>query len=148
MGTDTDPHEPSPVGIASVADDPPAADSAPSVLARGQRRLPAVRIGLAGGLVGMLCCVGPTVLALIGVVGAGTALSWSDNLYGGYAWWFRLGGLALVTALVVWALRRRGSCSLGGAKAARWKLALMIGVAVLTYGVLYGLTAFAATFAR
>jgi hypothetical protein len=58
-----------------------------------------VRIGLAGGLVGMLCCVGPTVLLV-------------------------------------------------GAKAARWRLALVAGVAVATYGVLYGLTTLAGALAR
>ncbi|HEY9524415.1 MAG TPA: hypothetical protein VIR33_14340 [Thermopolyspora sp.] len=44
-----------------------------------------MRVGVAGGLVGMLCCLGPTALALIGVVGAGTAYAWASTLYGGYA---------------------------------------------------------------
>src|SRR4051812_20350503 len=43
---------------------------------RQDRPLPVWRIGLAGGLVGILCCVGPTVLALLGVVSAGTAFVW------------------------------------------------------------------------
>lgn len=59
--------------------------------------MPAVRIGL----VGMTCCVGPTVLALVGVVGAGTAYAWAERLDGGYAWWFRLGGLVVMVARVV-----------------------------------------------
>lgn len=48
--------------------------------------LPVWRVGLAGGVVGILCCVGPTVLALFGVVGAGTAFVWATTLYDGYAW--------------------------------------------------------------
>ena len=107
------------------------------------RALPVVRIGLLGGLVGMGCCVGPTVLALVGVLGAGTAYAWAENLYGGYAWWFRLAGLAVTVVPVVWALRRRRACSLAGARAARWRLLLVVGVAVATYLVLYAVTTLA-----
>lgn len=147
MGSDTDPHRGSPEPGSLKRGTSPGTAPLADTVSNDAPRLPAVRIGLAGGLVGMLCCVGPTVLALIGVVGAGTALSWADDLYGGYAWWFRLGGLAVMAGLVVWALRRRRSCSLGGVRAARWKLALMVGVGVLSYGVFYGLTAWAGTYA-
>lgn len=64
-------------------------------------RLPMWRIGLTGGVVGLLCCVGPTVLALLGIVGAGTAFTWATDLYAGYAWWFRLAGLAATALLGV-----------------------------------------------
>ena len=37
------------------------------------------------GLTGIMCCVGPTVLAMVGVVGAGTAYAWANTLYDGYA---------------------------------------------------------------
>lgn len=60
-----------------------------------------------GGLVGLVCCVGPTVLALLGVVSGATALAWGNELYDGYAWWFRLAGLVTLAVLVVVALRRR-----------------------------------------
>jgi hypothetical protein len=66
-----------------------------------QRGLPAIRIGIVAGITGLLCCVGPTVLALLGVVSAGTAFVWATDLYDGYRWWFRLAGLA-VMALLVW----------------------------------------------
>lgn len=134
MATDSNPRSGSP--------------STPVYTGRGvDRRLPAVRIGLTGGLVGMVCCVGPTVLALVGMVGAGTAYVWAENLYGGYAWWFRLAGLVVTVGLVVWALRRRRACTVAGAKAARWRLLLVLGVAVVTYGLLYGLTTWAGTLA-
>ncbi len=58
------------------------------------RGLPVLRIGLTAGLAGMLCCVGPTVLALLGVISAGTAFVWANDLYDDYAWLFRLAGLA------------------------------------------------------
>ncbi|QNE22875.1 hypothetical protein F1D05_10660 [Kribbella qitaiheensis] len=102
--------------------------------------MPITRIGIAGGLVGMMCCVGPTLLALIGVVGAGTAFVWATDLYDNYRWWFRLAGLA-VTATLVWlALRRRNQCSLAGAKTLRWRLPAVAVIAVATYVVLYSVT--------
>lgn len=111
-------------------------------------RLPAARIGLAAGTVGMLCCLGPTCLALLGVVGAGTAYTWAYDLYGGYTWWFRLAGLAVAAGLVWWALRRRQSCSLAGARAARYRIGFMLVVAVATYEAIYWLTTWAGTYAK
>lgn len=109
--------------------------------------LPAVRFGLLGGLTGILCCVGPTVLALLGVVGAGTAFAWATRLYDGYAWWFRLAGLAVIAVLVWVSLRRRNACSIAGLKRAQWRLVLILAVAVATYLLLYGLTTWLGTFA-
>jgi hypothetical protein len=109
--------------------------------------LPAVRIGLAAGVTGMLCCVGPTVLALIGVVSAGTAFVWATDLYDGYAWWFRGGGLLLLVGLAVWSLRRRNQCSLGGVRKTWPRLVLTVGVAVATYALLYAVTTSLGTFA-
>ncbi|MEV2278093.1 hypothetical protein AB0I72_21155 [Nocardiopsis sp. NPDC049922] len=112
-----------------------------------RRPLAAVRIGLVSGLVGILCCVGPTVLALLGVVSAGTAFVWATDLYEGYAWWFRLAGLAVLSALVWWSLYRRRMCSLNGAREARGRIALALGIAVATYALLYGVTTWLGTFA-
>jgi hypothetical protein len=108
-------------------------------------RLPVWRIGIAGGLVGILCCVGPTVLALIGVVSAGTAFAWATTLYDRGAWWFRLGGLAVLAVLVWWALRRRDRCSVAGVRAVRWRLAATVGIAVATYVMLYAVTTWLGT---
>lgn len=109
--------------------------------------LPAIRIGLAAGITGLLCCVGPTVLALLGVVSAGTAFVWASDLYDGYAWWFRAGGLLLLIVLVVWWMRRRDECSLGGVRRTWPRLLLALGVAVATYAALYAVTTWLGTFA-
>lgn len=110
-------------------------------------RLPMWRMGIAGGVVGILCCVGPTVLALLGLVSAGTAFAWATDLYGDYAWWFRLGGLAVLVLLVWLSLRRRDQCNVAGVRRWRWRLAGVLAIAVATYLALYGLTTWLGTFA-
>jgi hypothetical protein len=110
-------------------------------------RPPVWRIGLTGGLVGILCCVGPTVLALLGLVSAGTAFVWATDLYAGYAWWFRLGGLAVLVGLVWLSLRRGNQCSVAGMRLWRWRLLAVVGIAVGTYAALYGLTTWLGTLA-
>ncbi len=112
-----------------------------------QRGLPSIRIGIAAGVTGLLCCVGPTALALLGLVSAGTAFVWANDLYDGYAWVFRLAGLALLVALGAWSLRRRGQCNLRGARNAWRQLLLALGVAVAAYALLYALTTWLGTFA-
>nr|WP_222132328.1 hypothetical protein [Pseudonocardia sp. C8] len=105
------------------------------------------RIGLTGGVVGILCCAGPTVLALLGIVSAGTAFAWATDLYGNYAWWFRLSGLAVLVLLVWLALRRRDQCSIAGMRRWRWRLLGVLAVAVATYIVLYAVTTWLGTLA-
>jgi hypothetical protein len=112
-----------------------------------RRRLPALRIGVIAGLTGILCCVGPTVLALLSIVSAGTAFAWANDLYDGYAWWFRLAGLLVLGGLVLWSLRRRDQCSLRGVRDNWRRLALALGVAAATYVVLYAVTTWLGTFA-
>jgi hypothetical protein len=108
--------------------------------------LPTVRIGIVAGLTGILCCVGPTVLALLGVVSAGTAFVWATDLYDGYAWWFRGAGLLVLVVLVTWSLRRRGQCSLTGARRVWPRLVGTLVVAVVTYAAMYALTTWLGTF--
>lgn len=125
----------------------PASSESGNSPAGGDDRPPVWRSGLLAGLVGISCCVGPTMLALLGVVSAGTAFAWATDLYDGYAWWFRLGGV-LGLGLLVWlSLRRRDQCNLAGVRRWRWRLLGVLGVAVCTYLTLYALTTWLGTFA-
>ncbi|MQA13439.1 MAG: hypothetical protein GEV09_04470 [Pseudonocardiaceae bacterium] len=108
-------------------------------------RLPVWRMGLTGGLVGILCCVGPAVLGLLGIVSASTAFVWATDLYNNYAWWFRFGGLAVLALLVWLSLRRRDECSLAGLRRWRWRLLGVLGIAVATYVALYAPTTWLGT---
>jgi hypothetical protein len=105
------------------------------------------RIGITGGVVGILCCVGPTILALFGIVSAATAFAWANNLYDNYAWWFRLGGLAVLAALVWLSLRRQDQCSIDGVRRRRGRIVAAAAIAVGTYALLYALTTWLGTFA-
>ncbi len=107
--------------------------------------LPAWRIGIVGGLVGILCCAGPTLLALLGVVSAATAFAWATSLYGSYAWWFRAAGLAVTGALVWVALRRQKQCNVAGMVRERRQLVTLGAVAVATYALLYAVTTWLGT---
>lgn len=99
-----------------------------------------MRIGVAAGLVSMLCCVGPTVLAVFGAISAATAYAWATELYDGYAWWFRLVGAALLVGLTVVAMRRRNQCHLTGVRRMWPKIVAAVAVALGTYVLLYALT--------
>ena len=125
-----------------------SADRTSGDAAAGRRGPLAVwRIGIAGGLTAILCCVGPTVLAMLGVVSAGTAFVWATDLYDGFAWSFRLAGLLVLAGLVYWSLRRRNQCSLAGIRSIRKRLLAVLGIAVGTYALLYAVTTWLGTLA-
>ena len=114
--------------------------AATSGSAQQSGKIPSLKIGLMGGLVGMLCCVGPTVLAIVGVVSATTAHAWANDLYGNYAWLFRLGGLLVMAGLVAYTLKRKNQCTIEGARNSRKRIFMALGIAVGTYAFLYALT--------
>ncbi len=103
------------------------------------------RIGIAGGLTAILCCVGPTVLAMS---------AWSAQPP-------RSSGPPTSTTvrLVVppgWARRdgepgywcsRRNQCTLAGVRSLRKRLLGILGIAVTTYAMLYAVTTWLGTLA-
>jgi hypothetical protein len=109
-------------------------------------RLPVWRIGITSGVVGILCCVGPPILALLGIISAATAFAWANNLYDNYGWWFRLGGLAVLAGLISLSLRRQDQCSIDGIRRRRKRLLAVAAIAVGTYAVLYAITTWLGTF--
>src|SRR5262245_38427056 len=114
------------------------------------RRPPDLRalwIGVAAGVTGIICCVSPVILFLLGISTAAEAVTLGDRLYYGYAWYFRGAGLLLAAAATMVYLRRRRSCSVAGA-AAYWRTLLSVGVTTVgTYVVLYAITGYLATLA-
>lgn len=108
----------------------------------------ALWIGVGAGAIGIICCVSPVVLFLLGISTAAEAVTLGDRLYYGYAWYFRGAGLLLAAAATIVYLRRRRSCSAAGA-AAYWRTLLGVGVTmVVTYAALYALTGYLAALAN
>ncbi len=97
------------------------------------------RHGVLAGLVGIGCCAGPTVAALLGIISASSAVSLADNLYGHWEWAFLLAGTATAATVVVTARRRARSCSLAPGRHRRFLLLVAVS-ALATYGTLYVIT--------
>jgi len=95
--------------------------------------------GIAAGLIGIGCCAGPTVAALLGVISASTAVSLAGNLYGHWEWAFLLAGTLAAAAVVVTARRRARSCAVAPGRQRRF-LVLVAFSALATYGILYAVT--------
>ena len=99
-----------------------------------------LKLGVLAGLVGISCCVGPTVLALLGLASVSFAISLSTTLYYEYGWYFRGAAILLGALGVIGLLRGRKSCTLRGARQ-QWGLFLTVAAAmVVVYVALYWLT--------
>ena len=86
--------------------------------------------GLAAGVVGSLCCIGPGTAILLGLGASSALLGWTlDRALA------LLGGAALLLGGAVFAARRARACDLR--PAARWRTpALMLASFALTYALL------------
>ncbi len=82
------------------------------------------------GVTGIICCVSPAVLFLLGISTAAEAVTLGDRLYYGYAWYFRGADLLLAAAATILYLRRRRTCSVAGA-AAHWRTLLSVSVTMV-----------------
>ena len=99
-----------------------------------------IKYGLLSGLAGIMCCVSPVVLVLLGIATAAEAVTLGDTLYYGYAWLFRAFGLAVAATAVVLYLRRRRMCTPAGARRSWRLLAALAVAAVATYIGLFWFT--------
>lgn len=94
--------------------------------------LRARRIGIFAGLAAITCCVYPIVLFLFGAASAAEAIAVGNTLYGQWGWAFKLGGAGLAVVGIVIQLRRRGQCSIKGARRS-WPF--LARVAMVSFGV-------------
>ena len=99
-----------------------------------------IKYGLLSGLAGIMCCVSPVVLVLLGIATAAEAVTLGDTLYYGYAWFFRAFGLAVAVTAIVLYLRRRRICTLAGARRSWRLLAVLVVAGVGTYIGLFWFT--------
>ena len=59
-------------------------------------------LGSLAGLIGISCCVAPTILALLGLISASVAIGLGTTLYWEYGWYFRSEGRASSSPLSAW----------------------------------------------
>ena len=103
-----------------------------------------LKLGLLAGLVGIVCCVSPVVMVLLGLASVSFAISLGNTLYYQYGWYFRGAALVLAAGGVIGILRGRNACTLRSARA-QWRLLLTVIVAmVAVYVSLYWLTSYLA----
>lgn len=89
-------------------------------------------------LIASLCCLSPVILVLFGLGTVSFAASLADTLYGSYRWIFRIAGILLLAASLIWYLRRkRGICTIDEAKKRRNEIINLVlasaGVGVIGY---------------
>ena len=99
-----------------------------------------VTLGIIGGFIASLCCVGPVLLVMFGLSGVSFALS-----IGKYSWFFLTLGIAFLIIALFIHFKKKNSCNIKGIKK-NWKqimITFVIMVAVLVI-VKYWLAAFLA----
>lgn len=102
-------------------------------------------LGSIAGLLGVGCCVYPVVLVLFGFASATEAIALGKNLYGRWGWTFKLAGGALAATGIVVHLRRRGECTIQGARRNQGFILRVALAGVGTYWLVYGVTKALAT---
>ncbi len=111
-------------------------ESLPRTLSR--RR--AVGLGALAGAIGLGCCIYPVVLVLVGLSTATAAVDLGNRLFAEWGWAFKLVGTAFAIS-AVWIMRRRArACPVDARPRIRLNAAMLLGVGLGTYGVLYAVT--------
>lgn len=106
---------------------------------RSPRGRPAL-IGTLAGLIGIGCCVYPVVLVLFGVATATAALDLGNRLFAEWGWAFKLAGASSAALAVATQWRRAKACPADARPSLRRNVLMVVGTALLTYGLLYGVT--------
>lgn len=99
--------------------------------------------GVVAGVIGLGCCVGPAVAALLGLTSATAAIGVAENLYSEWGWAFKAAAAFFALAAIIRARRRR-SCSSSTSGIGRFAVVLAV-TALVTYALLYAATSWLGT---
>lgn len=125
------------MGAIGIDQSSPVSEEAPPVAAA--RR--AIATGLLAGTIGLGCCVGPAVAALLGITSATFAVDLATDLYNEWGWVFKLAGAGFAGATLYKARREAAACSLDQPGLGRFAATVAI-TGVATYALLYALTTY------
>lgn len=97
-------------------------------------------LGALAGLLGIGCCIYPVALVLLGLATAAEAVALGNVLYGAWGWIFKIAGGVLAIGGIVLQLRKRGECSVAGARR-NWRYVARVGgIGLAVYVVIYAVT--------
>ncbi|MGH2751836.1 MAG: hypothetical protein ACRDK3_13335 [Actinomycetota bacterium] len=105
-----------------------------------ERRPRGLLAGAAAGLVGLACCVGPAVAALLGLTSAAVAADLANTLYSQWGWAFKLAGISFAAGAVWLARRRARACPVDRRPNLKRFAAVLVVTGLAFYGGLYALT--------
>ncbi|HYZ91072.1 MAG TPA: hypothetical protein VFA34_01610 [Actinomycetota bacterium] len=94
-------------------------------------------LGTVAGALGLGCCVGPAVAALIGVSSASAAADLGNRLYADWGWVFKTGAVAFAGAALLLQRRRAQDCPIDERPSLRRVALWTLGTGLATYGALY-----------
>ena len=116
-------------------------DKAPSFFKWG------ISVAASVGLAGMLCCVAPMVLFMVGLMGGAYAISFANFFYendgsAGTGAWILRGVAVAIGAVGFWMYRRQqNQCSIDPARKKKNLILVMVLIAVLGVGFFFSLEA-------
>lgn len=85
-----------------------------------------------------LCCFSPVILVLFGLGSVSFAGSLADTLYGGYKWYFRLTGFALICiSYFIWYKKKSAACSLSQKKRLQTKMLNLFLISTIAFIMIY-----------
>jgi len=97
-------------------------------------------IGFFAGAIGILCCISPVILVLLGLSTVTAAIAMGNNLFYNYKLYF-IGAsvIFLVIALALY-LKQKKQCSISGVRKNLNLIILSVFIAILTYTFFYYFT--------
>ena len=91
-------------------------------------------LGVFSGLVASMCCIGPTVIVLLGL---GPLFGITSLCFAQHRWIFAsLGLAALGSGIYLWLRKKEGTCDIDTVKKNRKRIFVAIGIMLVTYALL------------
>ena len=104
-------------------------------------------LGAIAGTIGILCCVSPIVLVLLGLSTVSAAIALGNNLFTNYKIYFISASVLFLAVAITFYLKKKNQCSLSGVRKNLNMIIFTVFVAVLVYIFWYYFTTWLASLA-